>query len=381
MSLTGPLFLDGIVLLTVLAFVGLVLIWPRLTPRTPWHIAGRAGALALLNALVLLTAITQLNAAYLFFASWSDLQGAISGHISQTALDRGGAATQAPNIAVSGPAASVAAQVPPLTQQVGSDGLLRYTVHGAMSGLTGTVLVLPPSGYTSPAQATLRYPVIEAFHGYPSTPLSWVKRFNIRQAIYGQAAIHKIHPLFVVMPQIEFPAGVDTEGVNAGPGTPQVETWLTRDVPDWVAQHFRVQQNRNAWATMGDSAGGFDAAMATTLHPAQYGAGIVLGGYFRPDFGPLYEPFLPKSPLGRRYDLIRVAAHHPPPVALWMETSHADPVSYGSSARFLKVAGPPTAVHAVILRNAGHRDSVWVALLPQALTWLGTNVQGFHPGP
>src|SRR5947209_7907967 len=82
------------------------------------------------------------------------------------------------------------------------------------------------------------------------------------------------------------PQGVDTEGVNGGPGQPKVETWLTRDVPDWTAQHFRVKAQRNAWATIGYSAGGYVAAMATVLHSAQYGAGIVLGGYFRPNFGP-----------------------------------------------------------------------------------------------
>ena len=379
MSLTGPFFLDGIIALTMVAFFGLVAAWARLTSRTPWHVAGRVGALALVNALVLLTAATQLNAAYLFFAGWGDLQGAITGHVVQTGLDRGGAASQAPNISVRGDAAKVAARVPGLNQPVGSSGLLSYTVHGPLSGLTGTVLVQLPSGYSPSASSTQRYPVLEAFHGYPSAPLNWVKIFGIRQAINQQVKAHALRPTLVVMPQIELPKGIDTEGVNGGPGQPQVETWLTRDVPNWVAQHFRVTANRNAWATIGYSAGGFDAAMSTVLHPAQYGAGIVLGGYFRPEFGPFYVPFSAKSQAGQRYDLPRVVAHHPPPVSLWIETSHADPVSYISSARFLRSSKSPMAVHAVVLQNAGHRDSVWIALLPQALKWLGANVQGFHP--
>ena len=379
MSLTGSFFLDGIVVLTALAFVGVVLVWPRLTAGTPWHIGGRVGALVLVNVLVLLTAATQLNSAYLFFASWADLHGALSGHIAQTGLDRGGEANQAPDLHVRGGAAKVAAHVASVHEPAGSKGLLSYTVHGPLSGLTGSVLVQLPTGYSSASATTRRYPVLEAFHGYPSSPLNWEKIFKIRQAIDHQVQAHAVRPTLVVMPQIEIPSGVDTEGVNGAPGDPQVETWLTRDVPDWVATHFRVQQNRDAWATIGDSAGGFDAAMATILHPSQYGAGIVLGGYFRPDFGPFYEPFTPKSPQGGYYDLPRVAAHHPPPVSLWVETSHADPLSYGSSARFLHDTRAPTAVHAVILRNAGHRDSVWIALLPQALRWLGSTVRGFHP--
>jgi hypothetical protein len=380
-SLTGSFFLDGVVVLTVAAFLGLVWVWPRLTSRTPWHVVGRMASLVLVNVLVLLTAATQLNSAYLFFASWADLQGAISGHIVQTGLDRGGAAALAPNVAVRGEAAKVAAHVPVLLQRVGANGLLSYTVHGALSGLSGTVLVQLPRDYTSAATSTQRYPVLEAFHGYPSVPLNWVKVFDIGHAIDQQVQAHTLHPTLVVMPQIEMPRGLDTEGVNGGPGQPQVETWLTRDVPDWVAQHFRVIANRNAWAAVGYSTGGFDAAMSTILHLAQYGAGIVLGGYFRPEFGPFYEPFSATSPAGRRYDLPRVVAHHAPPVSLWVETSHADAVSYSSSARFLRSTKSPMAVHGVVLQNAGHRDWVWIALLPQALRWLGTNVHGFQPAP
>jgi hypothetical protein len=378
MSLTGSLFLDGIVVLTLAAFAALVVVWPRLTPRTPWHVAGRVGALLLVNVLVLLTAATQLNAAYLFFTGWGDLSGALTGHIAQTSLHRGGAERQAPNIAAAGDVAPVVPHPPPVTKPVGPTGLVTYVVHGPLSGLTGTVLVRLPPGYTS-AGATSRYPVLEAFHGYPSAPLSWVKVFHIGRAVDQQVGAHALRQPLVVMPQVEIPRGVDTEGVNGPAGDPQVETWLTRDVPDWVGQHFRVVANRNAWATIGYSAGGFNAATATILHPAQYGAGIVLGGYFRPDFGPFYEPFTPASASGRRYDLARQVAHHPPPVSLWVETSHADPLSYHTSAQFLRATRPPMAVHAVVLRNAGHRDSVWITLLPQALRWLGQTVQGFRP--
>ena len=96
MSLTGPIFLDGIVVLTLLAFLAVILVWPRLTPLTPWHVAGRAGALALVNFPVLLTAATQLNATYLFFAGWGDLRGAMTGHLAQTSLHRGGSSGRRP---------------------------------------------------------------------------------------------------------------------------------------------------------------------------------------------------------------------------------------------------------------------------------------------
>jgi hypothetical protein len=85
------------------------------------------------------------------------------------------------------------------------------------------------------------------------------------------------------------------------------------------------------------------------------------------------------SPRGHYYELTRYVAQHHPPVSIWMETSHADVFSYSSSARFLHLTRAPTAVHAVVLQNAGHRDAVWVALEPAALRWLGQNIAGFHP--
>ena len=196
-----------------------------------------------------------------------------------------------------------------------------------------------------------------------------------------QVAAGKMQSALIVSPQIEFPGGVDTECVNGRPGNPQVETWLTRDVPTWVTHTFRVRTVRSSWAVIGLSAGGWCAAMAAMLHPAQYSAAVVLGGYFRPEFGPFYEPYPPNSPLTRRYDLVALARRRPPPVAMWLETSHADAVSYRSSAAFLKVTRPPLAVDAVVLQHAGHRLALWQAILPRSLAWLGANVPGFAPGP
>jgi len=104
------------------------------------------------------------------------------------------------------------------------------------------------------------------------------------------------------------------------------------------------------------------------LHPAQYSATIVMGGYFRPDFGPSYEAHPPGSTLAAHYDLVALARRKPPPVAIWLETSHADALSYVSSVAFLRAAKPPLAVDATVLQHAGHRISLWQGLLPSSLT-------------
>src|SRR6185436_8715406 len=225
------------------------------------------------------------------------------------------------------------------------------------------------------------YPVIEAFQGYPGSPMTWPKTMNLGGVISGQVAARRMRAALIVAPQVEMPAGVDTECVNGTPGNPQLETWLARDVPDWVARNLRVATDRASWASIGFSAGGWCAAMVTMLHPAQYSAAIVLGGYFRPEFGAFYQPYPPGSALAKRYDLVALAKRARTPVAIWLETSHADAVSYSSSAAFLKASRAPTAVDAIVLQHAGHRLSLWRGLLPNSLTWLGGNIPGFSPLP
>ena len=89
---------------------------------------------------------------------WGDLQGAITGHLAQTSLHRGGAESKAPNLAVWGVTAPVTTRVPTLTQPVSSTGLVAYTLYRALSGLTGTVLAQLRAGYTSAASGAQRYP-------------------------------------------------------------------------------------------------------------------------------------------------------------------------------------------------------------------------------
>ena len=335
------------------------------------------------NILVLLTAATQLNSQFLFFADWTDLRGAFTGPATSTAVSRGATASRATKRTAAGTAAKAAQTLPPLPLgRVSPSGMVTYTVKGPRSGITGAVVVQLPPGYSNPGNASVKYPVMEAFQGYPGSPRSWTDQgMDLGGVSAQQVTAKRMSPILVVSPQVEFPPGVDTECVNGSPGNPQVETWLTQDVPNFVTHTFRVKTDRGSWAAIGLSAGGWCAAMVAMLHPAQYSAAIVLGGYFRPELGPFYYPYPANSPLATRYDLVALTRRNPPPVAIWLETSHADAVSYSSSAAFLKAAGPPLAVDATVLQHAGHRVSLWQGLLPTSLTWLGANVPGFKATP
>src|SRR5215831_12427626 len=95
LSLTGPVFMLLVVLVTVAAFVATVVLWPRLAASRPQPIIGRALLLLGVNALVVFTAAVGLNDEFTFFADWTDLHGAVFGsHGGSTAL-AGGAAARA----------------------------------------------------------------------------------------------------------------------------------------------------------------------------------------------------------------------------------------------------------------------------------------------
>jgi hypothetical protein len=308
-SLTGAVFLGLVVTVTVALFVGGVVVMPRITPRGARSVVARAGVMLVVNLLVLLSATVALNDQFVFFADWTDLHGALFGGQVAAKTQAGAPASQAANAPLSGQSATAQPPVlPSLPVGAGvADRVLRYTVTGASSGLRGTILVTLPEGYVDPANAARRYPVLETFHGYPGDPSQWVDSMDLAGAIDTAVAGRAVGEMITISPTIEFPPGVDTECVDGSGSAPKVETWLTQDVPNWVNRTLRARTDRSSWAAIGLSAGAWCAAMATMLHPEQYGAGIVMGGYFAPEFSAGYVPFGPRSAAFHRYDLVSLA--------------------------------------------------------------------------
>jgi hypothetical protein len=259
--------------------------------------------------------------------------------------------------------------------------VLEFWVKGRASGITAEVLVQLPADYFAPADRHRRYPVLETFQGYPGSVADFTDYMDIGRPIDALVQNRELSNLIVVSPQTEIPAGVDSECVNGVVDYPQVETWLSVDVPNWVLTNFRARPDRTSWATIGFSAGGWCAAEITLLNPDRYAATIVLGGYFEPWFSSDYVPIPRDNPALRKYNLIALAGRHPPPVAVWLETSRADSDSWPTSSAFIRAAHSPLAVVAVVLEYAGHRTSVWEAELPAALKWLGATEPGFRPAP
>lgn len=381
-SLSGGLVLAVVTALALAAAAATVLLWPRLAGPRPRHYLGRAALLVLQNVLLLLAVAVGMNDSFQFFADWSDLGGALRGQdgvAGAASPDQAGGAVRGAGAHVA-PAAPATLPVGVHGEQTGREGdVLRFRVGGGPSGVSADVYVAVPADYDRQVRAGHRFPVLEAFSGYPSDPRQWLSVMGLEHTLSALAAQRRIAEALVVMPTVEVPPGTDTECVDGGAAGPSVERWVAQDVPAWVESALPVQPGPRSWAGIGLSTGGYCAAMVAMRHPGVYGAAISFAGYYRPEFESGFVPFTRSSEQGLRYDLVRLARRTPPPVSLWALTSRADTLSYASTMALLQAARAPFSVRDETLLHAGHRTAVLKPWVPTALRWLAATVPGFAP--
>ncbi len=381
MSLTGPVLQWGTVLAAVLAAAAVVVGWGRLARPGALAVLARSGALVGVNAVIVVALLVSANDHYVFYSGWDDLLGtgapaalAVAGALPRATAPGTGAAAATSAALLAGTTHPTA---PEGTDVPGDGGRVQeLQVHGPAGTSSSALVVLPPGHHDASASRTT-YPVVVALHGYPGNPRQWLTALDVRPAIATAVAAHRLAEPIVVIPNLAVPARRDTECLDGPAGQPQVETWLAQDLPRAVEASYRVRTSPQAWAAMGFSMGGWCSAVLTMLHPQQYGAGIVMGGYFRYDPGS-YLPF-PASQQAQQHDLVALAASAPPAVSMFVASSQDDPESWPTTKPFLAAVRAPMSVTSLVSRTGGHRSDVWKAQMPQALTWLGATEPGFAP--
>lgn len=384
MELTGEPLIWATRIALVVAIGWVVVRWPKAAGPGLLAIVRRLVSIVVVIILGVLNVFLPINAEYGWFDSWSDLSSAFTPvPVVAASPDRGAPpATAADSDLGPSPLARVSTsgrdRLPMQLTATDSGGYEDFTVRGPASGFTGQVTVWFPPSYTDPANAGREYPVLEGMHGYLPAPLAFFNVFHLDQLLADASAAGAIEEPLLVIPHWA-PGKLDTECVDGGPGRPAIETWLGTDIPAWVYANFRVRADRQSWATIGASSGGWCGLMTTMLHPLVFSAAISLGGYARPDFDPPYIPFRPGTSAWRRYDLVRLAGSQPPPVALWVMSSRPDTFAYAQSSALARAVRPPTSVTPTFTPTGGHRSEVWEPYLPVALRWLGATARGFAP--
>jgi enterochelin esterase-like enzyme len=249
--------------------------------------------------------------------------------------------------------------------------VVQFTVAGQASGITMPAFAYLPPGYASGESSATRYPVVEAFDGFPGSPNFWLKTMRVQEVLDQEIAAGRMAPTVVIFPyQTQNPA-IDTECVDAVGGA-KFDTFLTTDVRTAVTTQFQVRTDRNSWGTIGTSTGGFCAVNLALRHPDLYAAAASLSGYFEAltdkSTGDLYRGDdrvrKENSPLWRLRNLPL------PTTAVYLSSARDDKNAFSQLEQFQAAAKGPVQVTADVVPQGGHSSAVWRAVQPSAFDWL-----------
>jgi enterochelin esterase-like enzyme len=255
---------------------------------------------------------------------------------------------------------TAAAADAPITRSDGGQ-VVGFTVDGPASHLSMPVYAYLPPGYRT--DTATRYPVIEALHGYPGSPLQWIKKLNAPHVLDTEIGAGRMAPTIVLFPYQTPNPRLDTECTNLA-GGPQTETFLTVDVPQYARAHFRVL---NSWGLTGYSAGAYCASDLLLRHPAEYAAAASLSGYADPGIR------VGNGTEHTGYNEMWRLTHLPiPAVALYLACARTDKNAMRGTEALARAGRAPMSVTTSYVNGGGHNQATWRAMEAPSFDWLSS---------
>ncbi|MGA8845425.1 MAG: alpha/beta hydrolase family protein [Nocardioides sp.] len=123
------------------------------------------------------------------------------------------------------------------------------------------VRVLLPPGYRT---STRRYPVLYLMHGAQGSADSWLVYSDL---LSFTASLRDRQQAVVVMADTSVSSGMTLDWAD---GAHAWETYMTRELPRWVAANLRVRTDRRHTAIAGYSSGGYSALHLAAARPDRY---------------------------------------------------------------------------------------------------------------
>jgi enterochelin esterase-like enzyme len=401
MSLTGLPLLALMITLALGSIGWAAWLWPRLSRPWPAQLAERIGVILLTQVFATAAVLAFLNDYLSLIGSWSELLGTGPQRHAWTASPP--PAFRARPVAITGatigpsfghPAVPALAAERLLAGRPGSGVataaarygiVLRVTIHGEYTGITtGSDYIYLPPQYFWPGYATMRFPVVIAFTGYPNEPLDLMRLLYLPATATNLVAAGRAEPMIYVMvnPSVALPR--DTECTNV-PAGPQVATFFGTDLPLALERTLRVNPGRSGWGAIGYSTGAYCAVKIAMLYPGQFSAAVGLSGYYVAlkdlTTGNLYG-----GSTGYRdeNDLDWRLSHLPaPPISVLAASTASGEKTLPATITFLRLIRPPMRGYSLILRQGGHNYFTWHRELPQSLVWLSGRLRPTiaPPGP
>jgi S-formylglutathione hydrolase FrmB len=171
-------------------------------------------------------------------------------------------------------AAQVQTEVPPVVPGARPVTVEHVKIHGAAleGNLEGdavdrdAIVFLPPS-YAK--DASRRYPVVYALHGYSIGAEQWSGEIHVPQTIEGAFA-QGAGELIVVLPDSK--TAHNGSMYSSSVTTGDFELFVARDVVSYVDAHYRTIPERTSRGLVGHSMGGYGATRIGMKHPDVFGS-------------------------------------------------------------------------------------------------------------
>ncbi|MEU5264412.1 alpha/beta hydrolase-fold protein [Amycolatopsis sp. NPDC021455] len=246
------------------------------------------------------------------------------------------------------------------------------------TAIPGAFKARPAWIYLPPAYAAAsrpRLPVLVLLAGQPGAPRDWFDAGRLAGRMDAFAREHDgLAPIVVAADQLGArmanPLCLDSK-------LGQSETYLARDVPEWIKRRLTVDGRREAWTIAGLSQGGTCALQLAVRAPDVYGNFIDLTGQREPSLGSRAETV--KAAFGgdeaafTRVNPMHILARQRFPQTAGVIVAGRDDRNYGPAAaevfQACRTAGMDVQWKEL---PGGHDWTVWRTGLYDSLPWLAT---------
>ncbi len=349
--------------------LGLGLAVARLFTGRWW---ARLGALGL-AVLVVLAAAAQINRYWGEYTTLGALKDAVTG---VHGADFGSVNKRTDQLVVAPPGKTLAEVWHPPPGMPAHGTVTSVPIPGTTSGFSARPawLWLPPAALTTP-KAELPLLVLSA--GQPGSPEDWISAGGVPDFMDAFAAAHHGLAPVVLVPDtlgsyFANPMCLDSRLGNA-------QTYLTRDVPDWVQAHLQVTPVGKGWAFGGYSYGGTCSLQMALNAPRVYPNFIDVAGQDEPTLGTRRETvdkaFGGDAAAFARVNPLDLLASQKFPTVAGAVVGGTKDATYLPQQRVVYAACQRNGLDVRWLEiDGGHDWTTWRGGIEQELPWLAARV-------
>ncbi|QXJ21906.1 hypothetical protein AGRA3207_002815 [Actinomadura graeca] len=368
-----------------------VVLWPRLGGPGARPLLARSGTLLATQALMTVSAVLLANRYFVFYATWNDLLGGDTAQVRVERVQPSGGVRMPADEPVRRMPTDLGPRRPGRERDPAADGRVdRLRFRGARSGLAAELYVYLPPQYFQAAYAGRRLPVVmvladgaadgkaDAGKDPSAGAMAWIRQGRLPSAADDAEGPGNAQPMVYAMVG-QGHGCIDVPGRSAG-ASGLAETFLSQDVPEALADTYRLPRTRKGWGLLGLAAGGHCAARLAMLHSDRFAAAAALGGRFglppAPPAGPGGDPYGGSRAYRLDNDLLWRLENLPPPPVAVLAAAGTGGEDAREAERFTARVKPPMMTGSVLVPGSPGTLRQWRGRLRPVLEWTGAHLRG-----